>query len=64
MARDWAGGTVEAEAVPAHVTRRLVREAIEQHLDLQEVKVMRSAEQSERDHLDWMADILENGAAP
>ena len=44
----FVGGTVEAEAVPARETRRILREAIEQHLDMHEVDIMRTAEESER----------------
>jgi hypothetical protein len=58
-ARDWKGGTVEAEAVPARVTRQIVREAIEQHLDLHEVGVMEIAEESEREWLTTMAESME-----
>ena len=58
-ARGFRGGTVEAEAIPANVTRRLVREAIEQHLDLNETRVMREAEKSEADHLLNIAEALE-----
>ena len=58
-ARGWTGGTVEAEAVAARVTRRLVREAIEQHLDLREVRGLEAAEESERDGLLVLAAGLE-----
>ena len=54
--RGFKGGTVEAEAIPAHITRRLVREAIEQHLDLREVEVLETAEESERA---WLMDFAE-----
>lgn len=56
--RGRIGGTVEAEAVPARVTRRLVREAIEQHLDLQEVIVLEVSEESEREHLERFSDAM------
>jgi hypothetical protein len=55
-ARSWTGGTVEAEAVPAKVARRIVREAIEHHLNLREVTVLQVAERSERQ---WLADLAE-----
>ncbi len=58
-AKNWEGGTVEAEAVPARVTRRIVREAIEQHLDLHEVGVMETAEESEREWLTAIAKSME-----
>ena len=57
-----ASGTVEAEAIPANVTRRLVREAIEQHLDLREVEVMQTAEASEAEWLEGLARVLEEAA--
>ena len=62
-AKTFDGGTVEAEAIPAHVTRRLVREAIEQHLDLREVEVMQIAETSEAEYLERLAEVLEEDAA-
>lgn len=55
----FEGGTVEAEAILAATTRHLVREAIEQHLDLREVEVLEVAEESERVWLDRLADVLE-----
>ena len=58
-ARDWEGGTVEAEAVPARLTRQIVREAIEQHLDLHEVGVMETTEDSEREWLTAIAKSME-----
>ena len=61
-ARKFDGGTVEAEAIPANVTRRLVREAIEQHLDLREVKVMQAAEISEAEYLIAVAKAMEEAA--
>ena len=57
--RGFQGGTVEAEAIPAHTARRLVREAIEQHLNLHEVEVMETAEESERTVLMEIAEVLE-----
>jgi len=58
-AKGFTGGTVEAEAIPAGTTRRLVREAIEQHLDMREVAVMREAEKSESAFLYRIADEIE-----
>ena len=56
--KGFVGGTVEAEAVPAHVARRILREAIEQHLDMHEVRIMRTAEESERGILRYTAERL------
>lgn len=56
--RGFTGGTVEAEAIPAHRTRQIVREAIEQHLDMREVEVMREAEASEAEIIRNVARIL------
>ena len=58
-ASQFKGGTVEAEAVPASVTRRLVREAIEAHIDPAEMQVMEVAEASEREWLSAIADRME-----
>lgn len=60
--KGFTGGTVEAEAVPAHVTRALLRKAIERHLDLQEVRVLETAEESERDGLFAIADAMRRTA--
>ncbi|MBT3929042.1 MAG: hypothetical protein HOM52_12830 [Rhodospirillaceae bacterium] len=58
----WKGGTVEAEAIPAKRTRKLVREAIEKHLDMREVSVIRVAEESERSALFSLARMHSAGA--
>ena len=57
-AKYFRGGTVEAEALPAHVTRELLRNAIERHLDPDEVRVMEVAEESERQDLFNLASQL------
>ena len=54
--KGFRGGTVEAEAIPVHTTRRLLRDAIERHLNLKEVAVMDTAEESERN---WLVEIAE-----
>jgi hypothetical protein len=59
--KGFTGGTVEAEAMPANVTRQLVRRAIELHLDMREVEVMRVAEKSEAEWLKNFAGSLEEG---
>lgn len=58
-AKSFRGGTVEAEAVPASLTRQILRQAIESHLDLREVEAMRVAEQSESELLKSIADRFE-----
>ena len=56
--KQFSGGTVEAEAVPSEVARRLVREAIEQHLDQHEVRVIEEAEKSEAALLSIIASAV------
>jgi hypothetical protein len=57
--------TVEAEAMPAHVLRRLLRQRIEALLPPDALKVAQIAEQSERLHLELIAARLNRrGAAP
>lgn len=54
--------TVEAEAMPARVLRALLREVIEALLPKDALSVAKAAEESERAHLDQMAEML-GGAA-
>ena len=54
-ARNFQGGTVEAEAVPAEQTRAIVRAAIERHIDRRELRVLLEAEKSERQMLEGLA---------
>jgi len=61
-AKNFTGGTVEAEAVPARRTRNILRAAIERHLDMREVAVIREAEASEAHALSFIADTIEQGA--
>ena len=58
----FSGGTVEAEAIPANVTRQILQQAIEQHLNVREVEVMRAAEESEANELLRIATIVERAA--
>lgn len=53
--------TVEAEAMPAHILRAILRERIEALLPSDALAVARVAEESEREHLERMAALL--GAA-
>lgn len=49
---------VEAESMPAHVLRALVREAIEDYLPPDALEVTKVAEESERNYLMKMAEIM------
>ena len=51
--------TVEAEAMPASIMRNLLRNRIESLLPDGALDVVRVAEQSEREHIERMADLLE-----
>lgn len=55
-------GTVEAEAMPAHILRALVRDKIEALLPAGALHVAKVAEQSEREHLARIANMLGRGA--
>lgn len=50
--------TVEAEAMPAHLLRQIVREAVEALLPAGALYAAQAAEQSERAHLEQMARML------
>lgn len=54
--------TVEAEAIPARVLRDLVRDQIDAMLPDHALAVARTAEESERQHLIQMAELLEGKA--
>jgi hypothetical protein len=47
-ARGFAGGSVEVDAIPPSVLRRLVEEAITGHVDSEQLRLTRVAEESER----------------
>ena len=49
---------VEAESMPAHVLRRLVRDAVEDYLPADALEVTKVAEESERNYLMQMAAIM------
>lgn len=55
--------TVEAEAMPAKIMRRLLREHIEALLPEGALEVAKVAEQSEREHIQRMAELLGGGEA-
>lgn len=54
-AAGFVGESVEVDAIPASELRRIVREAIERHIDTDQLAVTRMVEQSERDGLAAMA---------
>jgi hypothetical protein len=51
--------SVEAEPMPAHTLRRLLRDAIEALLPPDALRIARIAEDDERQHLERMASLLE-----
>jgi hypothetical protein len=53
--------TVEAEAMPAHVLRQLLRQEIEILLPPNALAVAKAAEESERSRLNWITDAIEGG---
>lgn len=53
--------TVEAEAMPAHILRSVVRESIESLLPINALAVSKVAEQSEREHLRRIARLMAGG---
>jgi hypothetical protein len=60
--KSFTGETVEAEAVPVDVMRKLVRDAIEQFIDPDKLVITAVAEREERALLERWAEML--GAAP
>ncbi len=60
--RDFTGGTVEIEAIPARDLRELVAECIEQHIDQRHVDVLEEAENSERGLIERWAEGLADTA--
>ena len=55
--------TVEAEALPAHILRDLLRAKIESFLPEQALQVAKVAEQSERDYLNRLAALMKGEGA-
>jgi hypothetical protein len=51
--------TVEAEALPAHILRRLLRDAIESLLPFDALRVAKVAEESEIERLIDLADMAD-----
>jgi hypothetical protein len=54
--------SVEAEAMPASILRRLLRDEVEALLPTGALAIAKVAEQSERAHINHMADLLDGGA--
>ncbi len=54
-ARGFEGDSVELDAFPPHVLRDMVREVIEQHITPRALRVLRTAEASEREQLQIFA---------
>jgi hypothetical protein len=50
---------VEAEAMPAHILRQLLREHIEAYMPEGALAAAKVAEESEREHIDYMAHLME-----
>jgi hypothetical protein len=52
---------VEAEAMPAHLLRALLRDSVEELLPEHALEVAKIAEASERQHIHRMADLMGSG---
>jgi hypothetical protein len=50
-AKKFEGSSVELDAIPAQQLRQIVRECIERQVDQQQLKLLRIAEESEREVL-------------
>ncbi len=59
--KGFKGGTVEIEAMPVPVLLDLVRDCIEQHINLRHLGVLKVAEESERRILGGMLEELQDG---
>ena len=62
-AKKFVGTSVELDAIPAAKLRELVRECIERHIDMQQLALLRIAEESERQLLSKWAGTL-RGSTP
>jgi hypothetical protein len=60
-AKKFKGESVELDAIPAPELRELVRDAIEQHVDQHQLKVLQTAEEEERRLLLQMAESFNGG---
>jgi hypothetical protein len=57
-AAKFAGESVEVDAIPSTTLRELVREAIEHWIDAERLRILRIAEDSEREVLQMNADMV------
>jgi len=55
--------SVELDAIPAQKLRQLVRECIERHVDQEQLKILKVAEESERELLKRWAAAYGGGAS-
>ena len=58
-AKNFAGESVEVDAIPPRELRRIVREAVERYVDHDHLAAIKVAEASERDYLRRMAAMME-----
>jgi hypothetical protein len=61
-AKKFDGESVELDAIPAEKIRELVRSCIERHVDQDQLKLLRVAEESERGFLKKWAEVMKGGA--
>lgn len=57
-AKGWEGGSVEVDAIPASVLRKMLDEFIAAYVDEHQLAVIRTAEESERKYFMQIADRL------
>jgi hypothetical protein len=55
-ARDFEGRSVELDALPSRILRQLVTDCIERHITPDQLSILRTAEESERDVIEQFAD--------
>jgi len=55
-ARDFEGRSVELDALPSRTLRQLVTDCIELHITPDQLSILRTAEESERDFITQFAD--------
>jgi hypothetical protein len=56
--KNWKGQCVEVDAIPPHIVRQLLRDAIEGHVDRRRLEVTRAAEKSEQEVAFQLAKAL------
>jgi hypothetical protein len=55
-AKDFKGRSVELDALPSRILRQLVTECIERHITSEQVSILRTTEDSERELIEHFAD--------